>query len=291
MREITKEDIREWLSYLKNNYSEYTYMTYKAALKDYINWCKKRYRKAYFPNWKAIQVWLDTLAEREMSGMTRHTYYRAMKNFLRFHDMDNIIREFEKKGKVPRFKITRTETLTLKQVEKLKNKAKDPGTRLMVQLMFILGLRVSELCNLKENDYDPGRRTLRVTSKKKRGGVVYYTYSIDEETAKMIEEWLANKPKSEWMFPSPKNPRKPITPRGVRERLYNLSLKAIGRKTHPHVLRHTLGDTLAREGVPAQYIAVHLRNTISSAERYIHLRPEAVSKEIIEVLRKVREHS
>lgn len=284
IKPISNEDIRLWLRYIRYNFSEYTYATYKAALKSYIDWCKRKTGKALFPTWKAIQMWLDYLSDIGMKGMTRHTYYRALKNFLRFHDMDDVIREFEKKGRVPRFKVTRTDTLTRKQVETLEAKADTLEMKLIVRLLFVLGLRISELCRLRESDFDPEKHTLRVTSRKKRGGVTYYTYVIDSDTASMVKRWLEIKPASKWMFPSPKNPDKPVTTRGVRERLYNLSIRALGRRIHPHMIRHTLGTLLAKKGVPAQFIAVYLRDTIPSTERYVHMSPEQVSEEIIKIL-------
>jgi len=285
---ITSDHIQTWLVYLKSNFSKYTRDTYHAALRDYMWWCRRKYKKVVFPDWKMIQLWLDSLAERGKSEMTRHTYYRALKNFLKFHDMDDVVSEFEKKGAVPRFRITRTEVLSRSQVEELIRRADSLKLKLIIRLMFILGLRVSELCSLKEKYYDPEKKTLKVVSKKKRGGITYHTYQLDDETAEMLEAWLKKKPKSEWLFPG-RDPNYPIAPRTVREKLYRLGIIVLGRKVYPHMIRHSIGTLLAKEGVPAQFIAIHLRDTIRSTERYIHLSPEEVSRMILRVLFKRKE--
>ncbi|RLI77392.1 hypothetical protein DRP04_11480 [Archaeoglobales archaeon] len=280
MKPIRREDIKDWLRFISANYSEQTRMTYTAALKDYFSWVKRKYGKPLFPNWRMIQQWLDDLTERGFSDMSKHTYYRALKNFLKYHDLDSVVSEFEKRGAVPRVNIVKTDTLTKAEIEKLLKKVKKLRDKLLIRLLYVCGLRVSELVNLKEKDYIRDKRAIRIVAKKKRGGIHYFTHKIDGETARLIEEWLEKKPKSKWLFPG-KNPRRPITPRAVRYIVSRAGEKILNKHIWPHLLRHTIASRLARAGYPAQYIATYIRDTLKAAERYIHMTPEEVTEKIV----------
>lgn len=280
MIEIKHQDVEDWINFIAMNYSGQTFYTYVSAFKNYFKWVSDRYGKAYFPNWRMIQQWLDTLKANGFSDMSRHTYYRALKNFLKYHGFDDVIAEFEKRGVVPRARITRTETLTPKQIEELIKKADSIRDKLIIRLLFVCGLRISELVNLKLSDYDPKNKTLRILVKKKRGGVEYYTHKLDYLTAKMIEAWIKIKPESPWLFPG-RNPSKPLTPRMVRYILADLGRRVLKKHIWPHVIRHSVGSLLAKKGYPAQYIAIYIRDTLPATERYIHLSPEEITTKIV----------
>ena len=150
--------------------------------------------------------------------------------------------------------------------------------RALIALMYRAGLRVSEALALRPVDVDARAGTIRVLRGK--GGKAR-TVGVDDTALRFLERWLAHRVKrsvpGERLFCSLSG--EPLEPASVRQILRRCAARAgIGKRVHPHGLRHTLAAELALEGVPVHVIQQTLgHSNVSVTSRYInHLAPHEV---------------
>lgn len=154
--------------------------------------------------------------------------------------------------------------VTTKDFNKLFNACHHERLRLMVGITFKLGLRSQELRNLKWCDIDnendkikviKGKnnkdRNLPMDSNIKLGLAEYKNYINPEDDTSRIFKMSA----VHWW----------------RE-LKKLSEKAIGRRIHPHTLRHSSATYLAKKNLTLQEIRDFLGHEhIKTTDLYVHL--------------------
>jgi integrase/recombinase XerD len=140
------------------------------------------------------------------------------------------------------------------------------------------GLRASELARVKVADLNLAEATIKIKPGK---GSLSSVEKMTPTTIEVVNAWLAAKPSSPYIFPSPSNPTKPIS----RIAVYNI-FRALAEKARlpessraPHAWRHSLGQALADNGLPVQTIARALRHkSISSTMHYFTLRQSQVDE-------------
>lgn len=153
--------------------------------------------------------------------------------------------------------------------------------RCIVNLMFIHGFRVSELCSLKVSDVDINGCTIHV-GRLKNGFSTIHPITKKEELDS-LKEWLLIRgcvPHGDgWLFLSQKGGR--ISRKSIYSIIKKLGVKArLTLSIHPHMLRHSCGFALAEQGVDTRLIQDYLghRNinhtviyTASNAKRFSRL--------------------
>jgi len=278
---ISEKDIMSWLSYLEYNYSKMTVKTYADGLFSYLEFVINKVGRKVYPNWRLLMEWINHLREEGRKETTIDTYLKAMKNFLTFYDKEDVFKELKKRGISPKPKRKLPVVIEPEQVKRMEELAGSLRNKLIVRLLFVAGLRVSELVNLKTSDFLANDNAIRVrVLKKRKGEVEEYVQALDSKTVKLMKEWIRVKEYSKWLFPSSRNPDKHITARAVRFIIKDLG-REIGVDIHPHTLRHSLATLLARRRVPIQHIAKALRHSSTrTTEIYVHL-AESDVKEII----------
>ena len=155
----------------------------------------------------------------------------------------------------------------------LRNKA-------VLTLMLNMGLRVSEVVNLKPSDINLTNNKLRVVNGK---GGVDRDLTIPENTSYILMEWKKIKPKnsqyyfstikerSDGKFASKKG--KKISVRYIQEMVGRIAKKAgIGKNIKPHTLRHTFGTFFYRQTKDIETLRKILGHAdISTTQIYVTL--------------------
>ena len=126
----------------------------------------------------------------------------------------------------------------------------------ILAIMANMGLRVSEVVNLKPGDLNLTKRKLRVVNGK---GGVDRDLIIPEYTAEILREWKKSKPKnsrhffttikdkSGGQFASSKGSQ--VSVRYIQFMVKRYAKKAgINKDITPHTLRHTFATTFIRQG-------------------------------------------
>lgn len=150
--------------------------------------------------------------------------------------------------------------------------------RPMVQGALFTGCRYGELCSAKVSDFDEDAGTLTIP-KSKSGAARHVT--LTDEATRFFLRVVADKQESDLIFPRPDGSswRKSEQQRPLAEAC---RVAKIDPAISFHILRHTHGSRLARNGVPMEVIAKQLGHADSkiTAKHYAHLAPSYVSETI-----------
>ncbi len=176
--------------------------------------------------------------------------------------------------KLPRF-------LTLNEVNRMFEVSKDnKRDNLILKCLFYLGLRNSELVNLRADDIDLINKTVKVVSGK--GKKDRYVPIPSDRFVEELREWI-EKQKGDKLFY--------VSDRHLRRIVKHYAVLAGIRKpqeVHPHTLRHSYATHLQNKGVPLNVIQQILgHERIETTTIYIHLGLERVREEVEKAFRNI----
>lgn len=142
-------------------------------------------------------------------------------------------------------------------------------SRLLLALAMNLGLRLSEILNLKFRDFDSNWvRIIRKGGKEQR-------LPVTQSLATLVNFWKAEGKfgSDDWLFPGQKSG--PISPRMAQLWIKRLAKEAgIEKRISPHSLRHTFATQLASRGANLAALKELLgHQRITTTERYLHVTP------------------
>jgi integrase/recombinase XerC len=166
--------------------------------------------------------------------------------------------------------------MSAKSVEELlehlwrRSDPKDIRDAAFLEVLYGLGLRISEALNLTLQDIDMDRKLVRVTGK---GGKVRYT-PCTERTLEAIIAYLpvrvrwAKPSERAWLFVGPAGKR--LSTRSMQARVARLGVEALGRNDlHPHMFRHALATHLLEGGMDIRLVKEMLGHaSLSTTQRY-----------------------
>lgn len=164
----------------------------------------------------------------------------------------------------------------------------------ILEFMYGTGVRVSELCSIKEKDIDYINKQVIVLGK---GNKERYL-PLHELIIDALEEYVSHsrlqlqlknkKEVSEMLFLN--NHGGPLTPRGVRDILNRLVQKASEtHKISPHMIRHTFATHLLNNGADLITVQELLGHTnLSTTQIYTHISNEILKREYMDKFPRAR---
>lgn len=169
-------------------------------------------------------------------------------------------------GKRPK---TLPSVLSPAEVLRLLDAARPGRDRILLQVAYGCGLRLSELIHLQVADIDSARLVIHVRQGKgAKDRLVPLSLGLLEE---LRAYWRMHRPRT-WFFPGQK-PERPITPSNVQRRFGQL-VKEVGLSKHcsMHTLRHSFATHLLEAGVDLLTLKALLGHTcLQTTARYLHI--------------------
>lgn len=141
----------------------------------------------------------------------------------------------------------------------------------VIELLFATGMRVSELCNLKNKDVDIIHGIIRIIGKGDKERVIYV---CQEDTISALTQWIGKKNNNDEERPFFTNRlHRPLSSQSVRHLVRRLVQDAgLNKHITPHTFRHTLATLLLEEDVDIRYIQSILgHSSISTTQIYTHV--------------------
>ena len=155
------------------------------------------------------------------------------------------------------------------------NKGKDGiRNRLIIELLYATGVRVSELVNIKVNDIDFDNRKIVVLGKGNKERVVYFgDYAYD-----ILKKYIKGYEIKDYLFIN--NKGKVMSDRSVRYIIDNIMNKlSINTHVTPHVLRHSFATDMLNNGCDIRIVQELLGHTsLKATEIYTHVTNERVKE-------------
>ena len=220
---------------LRRKYNIRTIKTYLYCVKQFLKQNHKDVRKY---SKKDIKEYLYNLQEKRLSVSTINVNLQALKFMMEnvLHKPGYIRIKFSKNENRKRF----PEALTQEEIKKLFSVIENKKHLLMVKLMYSAGLRVSELLNLKAEDFDFENGVGLV--KKGKGNKDRY-FIIANSLKEELKEYIKNK--NGLVFEGAKGK---LSVRTIQEILKKASKKAKIKHVHLHMLRHSFATHLLENG-------------------------------------------
>ncbi len=275
----------KFIEYLRNErkYSEYTVNGYDSNIDDFLSFLKARNINALEVSKDDIREYLkhlDSLNLKNSSISRRLSSLRSFYNYLVsnkviLNNPMKLIKNPKKEKKLPNF-LQYDEFMKL--LESIKNDdALSIRNKLILELLYATGLRVSELVNIKLNDIDLNNKVIRTLGKGSKERLVYFGDYAKELLSEYIrkERYELLKGKSnEYLFIN--NQGGHLTTRGVEGVIDNIVNKAsLKHKISPHVLRHTFATHLLDNGADLLSVKELLgHESLKATQIYTHITEE-----------------
>lgn len=271
----------DYLKYEKN-YSTDTIKNYRTDLVEYFMYLSDKSLKCLKVTYSDIKNYLLFLNEKNNSNATISRKISSLRSFYKFLVNESKIENNpflgiklpKKERKLPRF-FSYNELEELFKVPDLTNPL-GQRDRLILEMLYATGVRVSELVNIKVSDIK--NREIKIFGKGSKERIV----TFGDYAAEILELYLKNgyqvlnKNKIPYLFLN-KNYTQ-LTDRGVRLILDKIISKtAINKNISPHMLRHSFATHLLNEGcelLSVQQLLGH--ESLSATAIYTHVTTDRV---------------
>ena len=270
------EDYLKYLKYQKN-YSEDTISSYKKDITEFLDFLNIESLELLDIRYEDIRFYLMHLDSHKNKSSTVSRKLSSQRNFYNYLLNENKIKvnpftlvKMPKKDKnLPRF-FYYNELEQLFEVSDLTTSL-GQRNRLLLEILYASGIRVSELVNIKVKDIKG--LDIKVLGKGNKERIVI----IGEYAKEILDLYLDNGYKKlnikdlEFLFLN--NNGNKLTTRGVRYILDKIIADtSIGKKISPHMLRHSFATHLLNEGcdiLSVQELLGH--SSLSATSIYTHV--------------------
>lgn len=151
--------------------------------------------------------------------------------------------------------------------------------RVVVELLYATGIRVSELVNIKVMDLDMNLPGVKVLGKGNKERFVPFGEFCRQSIEQYLEKFKPLKSKSHpYLIVNMKGD--PITERGIRYLLNDVVKRTAGvTEIHPHKLRHTFATHLLNQGADLRTVQSLLGHVnLSTTGKYTHVSNQQLRK-------------
>jgi len=166
--------------------------------------------------------------------------------------------------------------LTKEEIKKLNETLGNKKSKLMVNLLYACGMRVSELVNLKISDLEFDERIGYIKQAKGRKDRMFnIPLFLLKNLEKQVQQQKENK--QEHLFTGTKGK---LSPRNIQKIVNKAAKRAeIKKKVHPHTLRHSFATHLLENGADIRKIQELLGHAdLSTTQIYTHISTEELKK-------------
>ena len=254
-----QDDLKELASVLNNNIIDIN----EEDIKKYLNYL---YDKSYNKN----------TISRKLSGV------RSFYNYLYNHDIikTNYFTDVHNPKKIrslPHY-------LKTSEIDKVLDNTNEvtlygERNKLIVELLYVTGLRVSELVNIKLKDIDKYNKSIKILGKGSKERIVYY----EDNCSKLLNKYLNNtrrkldKNNSEYLLLNKFGNK--LSTRMIRNILNNLTIGTSIEQIYPHMIRHTFATTMLNNGADLMTVKELLgHESINTTSIYTHVTNEQIRK-------------
>lgn len=281
-----KEIIYEFLDYIsyEKKYSDNTEKNYELDLFKYFEYLDKNNLNYLTVKYKDVSNFTLFLAKQNYKSTTINRIDSSIRSFYNYLELEEKINGNPFKAasnlKVPKrlpnyFKYD--EYLTMISV--IDKDDYEYRNRLILEMLFATGLRVSELSNIKIKDIDFSEREIKIMGKGSKERFVFYNKKcaivLDSYLKECRSKLLSGKD-SEYLFINHLGDK--LTDRGIRLIIDKIVKKScIKSKVSPHTFRHTFATMLLNEGCNIKSVQELLgHSSLGTTGIYTHLTNDEV---------------
>ena len=269
------EIIRFWISQKATT----TQKTYIMVARQFLTFAGKELRDIKLED---LLLWLESFQLRGKSQNTINNKLAAIKSLFSFGVKTGYLSANPASMiKTPKAKDALNERILMaEEVKQLINAAKNERNRLILVLLYILGLRISELVGLNWSDFQPIEESVTVTIFGK--GHKTRTLLITHQLWKQLQQ-LPRSEKTEAVFLSRFDNR---LDRHAIHRLIKKAVEKAGINPHTsaHWLRHAHACHSLNNGAGIDLVMKSLgHSSLAVTSRYLHVQPSECTSKFIDL--------
>ena len=269
----------DFLNYLENerNYSKLTVKSYREDLEEFL--CITKLNDVYCASEEDIKKYYKYLYNKSSSTVARKI--STLKSYFKYLSKNSNYDNLMVKFKLPKRKKSLPTFLNYSDLEELINASGEgeygERNRLVVEMLYATGVRVSELVNVKLSDVDFNEKMIRIHGKGNKERFVFYGEYCEEALSKYINglrRKLIVKNDTDFLFLNKYGGK--ISDRSIRSIIDTVIKKtSVKMNVHPHTLRHTFATHLLTQGIDLKSVQFLLgHENLSSTEIYTHVTDE-----------------
>ena len=261
--------------------SELTVEAYLNDVKQFLKWFKGDIEKiTKFDIYDFISYLYENFNYSTNSYLRKISSLKLFFSFLNLKE--NPFNNFDtpkKEKKIP-------EVLSIIDILKLINSIDESSLlgvrdKLILELLYATGIRVSELIELTVNDYDSSYGVIKIFGKRKKERMVPLHFEAIELLSKYFKEVrpILNKKNKNYIFLS-RNGNK-LTRQFIWQIIKKYAIKAgIFKNVYPHLIRHSFATHLLENGADLRTIQTMLGHSdISTTQIYTHVSVKKLKEE------------
>ncbi|MCW3081405.1 tyrosine-type recombinase/integrase [Segetibacter sp.] len=275
--------VKPFIQYLQfeKRYSQHTIVSYQTDLDQFFAFLASQYDS---PSLSAItpgfvRSWLAEMRNDDMTPKSLNRKISSLKSFFKYQIKVGEVKQSPmttivspKVGKrLPSF-VSENDMNTLQQYVEFPDTWKGQTDKLLLNLFYATGMRLSELIGLKESQLDVANGQVKVLGKGNKERII----PVSKVLANQLASYINNKKQSSSNLSFPNlfvnEKGKPLYPKYVYNVVKaNLSLVTTLQKKSPHVLRHTFATHLTNNGADLNAVKELLgHSSLAATQIYTH---------------------
>lgn len=283
MLTTTYPQVQLFIEYLQfeKRYSQHTIISYKNDLEQFFTFLISQYDSPPLADISAafVRSWLAEMRNESLTPKSLNRKISSLKSFFKYcikvgevkqSPMTTIVSP--KVGKrLPSF-VAQNDMNTLQQYVEFPDTWKGRTDKLLLDLFYATGIRLSELINLKESQVDVANCQVKVLGKGNKERII----PVSKDLIRELADYIKNKKKiiGETVYPNffINEKGKPLYAKYVYNVVKaNLSLVTTLKKKSPHVLRHTFATHLTNNGADLNAVKELLgHSSLAATQIYTH---------------------
>ena len=278
------ESVHQFLDYLnfEKRSSAHTVAAYQLDLQQFSDFLSDNFQVADVLAAEPVMIrtWMLSLMESGISARSIDRKISALRAFFRYHlKMRNVtvnpmeaITAPKISKRLPQF-VDETDMSHLFDQELFEDSFEGWRDRLVIELFYVTGMRLSELIGLKRMDIDLYNCTVKVLGKRNKERVIPFSNRVKDiiiRYLQLFDEKFPAAPKNYYIFVTDKLNK--IYPKSVYRivRKYLDMVTTIDKRS-PHVLRHTFATHMLNHGADLNAIKEILGHTsLAATQVYTH---------------------
>ncbi len=273
--------LNAFLAYLQfeKRYSMHTITAYSNDLLQFFDFVETQYDGMPYDQITGTMVrsWLASMKEEEMTGKTLNRKISSLKSFYKYQiqqgqlaksPMETVISPKISK-RLPSF-VAENDMEQLLLNLSFAEGWKGYTEKMVIQLFYATGMRLSELIQCKETQLDASKKIIKVLGKGNKERIL----PLSPELALELKKYIAEKPTeaqgNPYLFVTEKG--KALQPKAVYTFVkFYLSQVTTLQKKSPHVLRHSFATHLMNNGADLNAVKELLgHSSLAATQVYTH---------------------
>ncbi len=287
--------ILKYLDYLKysRNYSENTVLGYKHELENFSLYLQEKHLDYKKITKEEIWEYLKYLDSEHLANSSLARHITALRSFYTFlveekeipSNIFKTVHNPKQKRKLPNT-LNDEEIRLLLEFKDLKT-PRDYEVRLIFELLYATGMRVSELSNIQLKDIDMKEKSIRTLGKGQKERIVFF----GEYALSALEDYLKVRPllmkeNTDYLFLNSKGEQ---LKRASIEQIVDKRVREVCLTHHasPHTLRHTFATHMLENGADIRTVQELLgHEKLSTTQIYTHLSNDYLRQEYLHKMKR-----